>query len=89
MDEGGVSKEFFQLIVEQLFNIDYGMFTVDEETRSYWFNQNSFENDAQFSLIGEYDRAENARAFATNIAILGHGSRISWLPLPPDGFFAE
>lgn len=53
MDEGGVSKEFFQLIVEQLFNIDYGMFTVDEETRSYWFNQNSFENDAQFSLIGE------------------------------------
>ncbi|XP_003737624.1 ubiquitin-protein ligase E3A [Galendromus occidentalis] len=52
VDEGGVSKEFFQLIVEQLFNIDYGMFTVDEETQSYWFNQNSFENDAQFSLIG-------------------------------------
>lgn len=55
VDEGGVSKEFFQLIVEQLFNIDYGMFTVDEETRSYWFNQNSFENDAQFSLIGEHE----------------------------------
>lgn len=24
-DEGGVSKEFFQLIVEHLFNPDYGM----------------------------------------------------------------
>lgn len=24
IDEGGVSKEFFQLIVEQIFNPDYG-----------------------------------------------------------------
>ena len=24
VDEGGVSKEFFQLIVEQIFNPDYG-----------------------------------------------------------------
>lgn len=27
VDEGGVSKEFFQLIVEEIFNPDYGMFT--------------------------------------------------------------
>lgn len=26
VDEGGVSKEFFQLIVEEIFNPDYGMF---------------------------------------------------------------
>ena len=25
IDEGGVSKEFFQLVVEQIFNPDYGM----------------------------------------------------------------
>ena len=24
IDEGGVSKEFFQLVVEQIFNPDYG-----------------------------------------------------------------
>lgn len=24
VDEGGVSKEFFQLVVEQIFNPDYG-----------------------------------------------------------------
>ncbi|OQR78664.1 ubiquitin-protein ligase E3A-like [Tropilaelaps mercedesae] len=52
VDEGGVSKEFFQLVVEQLFNPDFGMFTLDEETRSYWFNPTSFEADAQFELIG-------------------------------------
>lgn len=27
VDEGGVSKEFFQLIVEEIFNPDYDMFT--------------------------------------------------------------
>ncbi len=26
MDEGGISKEFFQLIVEEIFNPDYGRF---------------------------------------------------------------
>ncbi|KAF0303632.1 Ubiquitin-protein ligase E3A [Amphibalanus amphitrite] len=52
VDEGGVSKEFFQLIVEAIFNPDYGMFTYSEETRAYWFNPTSFENDAQFTLIG-------------------------------------
>lgn len=53
IDEGGVSKEFFQLIVEQIFNPDYGMFiTNDEDTQLCWFNSLSFENDAQFTLIG-------------------------------------
>lgn len=52
IDEGGVSKEFFQLIVEEIFNPDYGMFCFNEETGTYWFNSFSFENDAQFTLIG-------------------------------------
>ncbi|XP_045203681.2 ubiquitin-protein ligase E3A-like isoform X2 [Mercenaria mercenaria] len=52
LDEGGVSKEFFQLIVEEIFNIDFGMFTYNSETRQFWFNSMSFENDAQFTLIG-------------------------------------
>lgn len=28
------------------------MFTYSSETRQFWFNCNSFENDAQFTLIG-------------------------------------
>lgn len=52
LDEGGVSKEFFQLIVEELFNPDIGMFTFNEKTRQFWFNPMSFENDGQFTLIG-------------------------------------
>lgn len=52
IDEGGVSKEFFQLIVEEIFNPDYGMFITNEDTQTCWFNSFSFENEAQFTLIG-------------------------------------
>lgn len=52
VDEGGVSKEFFQLIVEQIFNPEYGMFLNHEDSEVFWINSTSFENDAQFSLIG-------------------------------------
>lgn len=52
IDEGGISKEFFQLIVEELFNPDYAMFAINQETNTYWFNPTSFESDAQFTLVG-------------------------------------
>lgn len=52
IDEGGVSKEFFQLIVEEIFNPDYGMFVHNVDSRNVWFNSLSFENEAQFTLIG-------------------------------------
>lgn len=52
IDEGGVSKEFFQLVVEEIFNPDIGMFTFESETQMFWFNPMSFENDGQFTLIG-------------------------------------
>ena len=52
IDEGGLSKEFFQLIVEEMFNPDYGMFIHDEESHTFWFNPTSFEADAQFTIIG-------------------------------------
>lgn len=52
IDEGGVSKEFFQLVIEEIFNPDYGMFALQPESQTVWFNQMSFESDAQYTLIG-------------------------------------
>ncbi|KAG5888353.1 hypothetical protein JTB14_020753 [Gonioctena quinquepunctata] len=52
IDEGGVSKEFFQLVIEEIFNPDYAMFAVQLESQTVWFNPTSFESDAQFTLIG-------------------------------------
>ncbi|CAF4769682.1 unnamed protein product [Rotaria sp. Silwood1] len=52
-DEGGLSKEFFQLITEQIFSPEYGMFMADEETRSLWFNPSAPEDlDREYMLIG-------------------------------------
>uniref|UniRef100_A0A8C7LSU2 Ubiquitin-protein ligase E3A n=1 Tax=Oncorhynchus mykiss TaxID=8022 RepID=A0A8C7LSU2_ONCMY len=52
VDEGGVSKEFFQLVLEEMFNPDIGMFTYDDSTKLFWYNPSSLENEAQFTLIG-------------------------------------
>lgn len=52
IDEGGLSKEFFQLIIEEIFNPDYGMFIHCSESHTYWFNPISYESCAQFTLIG-------------------------------------
>ena len=38
IDEGGVSKEYFQLVLEELFNPQFSMFKFNEDTRLYWFN---------------------------------------------------
>lgn len=52
VDEGGVQKEFFQLLIEQLYNEDFGMFERIDESRNFWFNKNSFEANLQFELFG-------------------------------------
>ena len=52
IDEGGVRKEFFQLLVTQLFDPAYGMFSADEETRTFHFNPLSLESTLEFELIG-------------------------------------
>lgn len=52
VDEGGVQKEFFQLLVQELYNEDFGMFERIDESRNFWFNKNSFEVNLQFELFG-------------------------------------
>jgi len=51
IDEGGVKKEWFQLIIREIFNEKYGMFVLNEKTRTYWFNGNSTDF-SEFRLIG-------------------------------------
>ena len=51
-DEGGVKKEFFMLIIREIFNANFGMFTYNEKTRLFWFNCNCFESTIQYELIG-------------------------------------
>ncbi|KAJ2722494.1 putative E3 ubiquitin-protein ligase [Coemansia sp. Benny D115] len=57
IDAGGLTKEWFMLLVRQLMNPMYGMFvceTDQEESWSplYWFNPASLETSNQYFLVG-------------------------------------
>ena len=52
VDEGGVRKEFFILLIRQIFDPNYGMFSYNKRTRLYWFNHYSFEPKIKYELIG-------------------------------------
>ncbi|RUS18716.1 hypothetical protein BC937DRAFT_88420 [Endogone sp. FLAS-F59071] len=55
VDEGGVQKEFFQLVVREMFDPKYGMFVTNEESRLCWFNSSPMDDELtidEFKLIG-------------------------------------
>ncbi|CAJ1386283.1 unnamed protein product [Effrenium voratum] len=44
-DEGGVRREFFQVLIRQLFDETYGMFTHDPDSHTTWFSQTMLETE--------------------------------------------
>ncbi|KAH7321145.1 hypothetical protein B0I35DRAFT_428677 [Stachybotrys elegans] len=52
IDAGGLRKEWFLLLVRDVFNPEHGMFVFDEDSQCCYFNPNSFENSDQFYLVG-------------------------------------
>ena len=52
IDEGGVRKEFFQLLIKELFNPNYAMFNFNEKNVQYYLNGLSHEPNINFELIG-------------------------------------
>ena len=52
LDSGGLRKEWFLLLVRDVFDPEHGLFVYDEESQYCYFNANSFETSDQFFLIG-------------------------------------
>jgi ubiquitin-protein ligase E3 A len=52
IDEGGVRKEFFQLLVSQLLSLQYGMFIPTADQRSLWLNQCCLWSSEEYRLVG-------------------------------------
>lgn len=52
-DAGGVKKEFFMLLLKEILDLKYGMFTYYEETHTIWFNDQTLEGSDMYHLIGE------------------------------------
>lgn len=51
-DAGGVTKEFFLLLLREILDPKFGMFKEYEETRAIWFSEDSFEDEEGYLLIG-------------------------------------
>ncbi|CAG9857321.1 unnamed protein product [Phyllotreta striolata] len=51
-DAGGVTKEFFLLLLREILDPKYGMFQEYEETRAIWFSETCFEDNSVYFLIG-------------------------------------
>jgi ubiquitin-protein ligase E3 A len=53
VDEGGLSREFFQLIVKECFSPKYGMFVNVPSTNVCWFRASALSNlSDELELIG-------------------------------------
>ncbi|KAK6078042.1 HECT-domain-containing protein [Seiridium cupressi] len=52
VDAGGLRKEWFQLLVRDVFNPDHGLFVFDEDSQYCYFNPHTFETTDQYFLVG-------------------------------------
>jgi ubiquitin-protein ligase E3 A len=54
IDAGGVQREFFAIIIRDLFNAQYGMFQPVAQSHCVWFNSNAMEEcQPEYELIGK------------------------------------
>lgn len=54
LDMGGLTKEWFLLLIRRIFHPDYGMFVFHPHSRSYWFSTDQEGNLREYNLIGKY-----------------------------------
>ncbi|XP_046646599.1 probable E3 ubiquitin-protein ligase HECTD2 isoform X3 [Daphnia pulicaria] len=52
LDMGGLTKEWFQLLIREIFQPDYGMFIYYPNARCYWFSTSTETNLKEYNLIG-------------------------------------
>jgi len=57
IDQGGLTKEYFQLIMKELFCPKYGMFVYREESCTFWFNRDAllFSGGDESSMCQNYE----------------------------------
>ena len=52
VDAGGPRKEWFLMLVRDIFDPNHGLFVYDEDSQACYFNPNSFETSDQYFLVG-------------------------------------
>ncbi|CAD8051213.1 unnamed protein product [Paramecium sonneborni] len=51
-DQGGLAREFFSLLIQKLFDLNYGMFVPKNNNTILWFNKHNMEMPIKYELIG-------------------------------------
>uniref|UniRef100_A0A8D0G4C5 HECT-type E3 ubiquitin transferase n=1 Tax=Sphenodon punctatus TaxID=8508 RepID=A0A8D0G4C5_SPHPU len=51
LDMGGLTKEWFLLLIRQIFHPDYGMFTYHKDSHCHWFSSFKCDNYSEFRLL--------------------------------------
>lgn len=87
VDEGGVQKEFFQLMVRELFDLKYGLFTFNDESRLCWFNSHLIlddgdDNDGNNSKIEDMTTIREYKLLGLLIGLAVYNSVILDLHFP-------
>ncbi|XP_060602267.1 probable E3 ubiquitin-protein ligase HECTD2 isoform X2 [Ruditapes philippinarum] len=52
LDMGGLTKEWFLLLIKKIFNENYGMFSYNKAAGCYWFSTMHREDYQEFNLVG-------------------------------------
>ncbi|KAK4693373.1 hypothetical protein P7C71_g4015, partial [Lecanoromycetidae sp. Uapishka_2] len=52
LDHGGVQQEFFRMVITEVMNPDYGIFTTDPISGMSWFKPGSLEPEYRYELLG-------------------------------------
>ncbi|XP_062832249.1 probable E3 ubiquitin-protein ligase HECTD2 isoform X2 [Anolis carolinensis] len=52
LDMGGLTKEWFLLLIRQIFHPDYGMFAYHKDSHCHWFSSLNCDNYSEFRLVG-------------------------------------
>ncbi|CAD8050039.1 unnamed protein product [Paramecium sonneborni] len=52
IDQGGLAREFFSLLTQKLFDLNFGMFVPKNNNTILWFNKYNMEMPIKYELIG-------------------------------------
>ncbi|KAL5021403.1 hypothetical protein ScPMuIL_000558 [Solemya velum] len=52
LDMGGLTKEWFLLLIRQIFQPEYGMFNYDKKAGVHWFSSAHCDSFQEFNLVG-------------------------------------
>ncbi|TGJ87081.1 hypothetical protein E0Z10_g1674 [Xylaria hypoxylon] len=76
VDGGGLRKEWFLLLVREVFNPDHGLFIYDEDSQFCYFNPNTFETSDQCCIPSLCLSKATRRAPSPAAATPGHSRPI-------------